>query len=201
MLKLSNTIVNRISEVDPIVGRILSSTIPLELERPREGYFESLCRIIVGQQLSSLAAKAIWTRLKHQIKNITPENLMLSDTNQLRVLGLSYRKIGAIKDLSHAILKNELDLSAFENLDTNIIREKLTSIKGLGNWTVDMFLIFSMNNQDIFSASDASLRKAMNIIFETELSEQQIIEKSHNWTPYRTYVSLALWKAIDIGII
>jgi len=167
-----------------------------------ENYFESLAGVIVAQQLSSKVAAVIYNRLSNFLKDdITPENIKSADEIELRGIGLSYQKIKYLKSLAECVLTREVDLSDLNHLSDADIIEMLVKIKGIGVWSAQMFLMFSLGREDVFSVLDLGLRNAFKKLYESpNLSNQEIEEVSLNWSPYRSIVSHFLWHAWDSQI-
>lgn len=169
-------------------------------EKERGGTFVSLARTIVGQQLSGKAARAIWKKVEMLFprRTPTPKKVLSFSDDTLRGAGLSFGKIKALKALAHAYERRKVpkDLS---NLKNEEIYSILTDIHGIGPWTVEMFLMFTLRREDIFSPGDLGLRKGIQITHRTKTlpspkEAEQIAEK---WAPFRTYASLVLWKSVD----
>jgi len=167
-----------------------------------ENYFESLAGVIVAQQLSSKVASVIYNRLSNLLKgNITPEHIKNADEVELRGIGLSYQKIKYLKSLADCVLTKEVDLSDLNHLSDKDIIEMLVKIKGIGIWSAQMFLMFSLGREDVFSVLDLGLRNALKKLYELpNLTNQEIEEMSLNWSPYRSIVSHFLWHAWDSQI-
>jgi len=167
-----------------------------------ENYFQSLAGVIVAQQLSSKVAAVIFNRLSNLLKeDITPERIKDADEVELRGIGLSYQKIKYLKSLADCVLRKEVDLSDLNHLSDFEIIEMLVKIKGIGVWSAQMFLMFSLGREDVFSVLDLGLRNALKRLYELpELSNQEIEEISLQWKPYRSIVSHFLWHAWDTQI-
>lgn len=166
-------------------------------------YFISLCKLIIGQQLSLITASTIWDRVLALCSDINPHVIIGMSEDILRSIGISRAKIQYIKNLAIAINEKYLDLNNIDNLDNDEIIDKLISIKGIGRWTAEMFLIFSLGRLDVFSAGDGSIKRAINWLYSryTPIDNNKLIEISSKWSPYRTIASLYLWELIDKGII
>ena len=170
----------------------------------KSNYFSSLVNSILSQQLSNKVSTVIFNRMNILMKyEINPKNILALDDKCLREIGISYSKIGYLKSLAHAILEDELNLEGLSAFDDNEVVRKLISIKGIGIWTAEMFLIFSLGRTDIFSVNDGGLRRAIKWLYKTDLDlkSSELLDISKKWSPYRTYASLYLWKAIDKGLI
>ena len=169
-----------------------------------KAYFESLISSILGQQLSGKVAAVIWKRLVTLLNGlVTPENVIAADTEKLRGLGISYRKIEYIKNIATAILDKSLNLENLEAYSDEEIIEKLTLIKGVGRWTAEMFLIFSLGRVDVYSLGDGGLTRAIKNLYdlEEEPGKTKLAEISSKWSPYRTVASLYLWRSLDRDVV
>jgi len=166
-----------------------------------DNYFEALSKSIIYQQLSGKVAKIIYTRFLDLFKNQIPKpNQYLKISNlDLRKIGLSKQKINYIKNLSLFFVDN--NISQFKKMSVQEISSELISIKGVGQWTIDMFMMFTLCRPDILPVGDLGIKKAFKYLYDLrELpSEKFMIEKSNNWRPYRTIASCYLWKIIDNG--
>ncbi len=172
----------------------------LQSDEP-ENYFFRLCREIVGQQLADKASKTIFARFEKlfSTKKITPRKALKLSHQAIRKSGLSNAKARYIKNLAKKVISKELNFGSFKNLSDEQIIEKLTVVKGIGPWTSEMFLMFTLAREDVFSHRDLGLRKAIKKLygFKKELTREQIEKISSKWRPYRTYACLILWKSIE----
>ena len=184
-------------KVDPILFRVseqageLKDIIP---QRPSE-YFSSLCREIVAQQLGSGAAHAILGRFHNLFpqKKSRPSYIVAIQAGELRKCGMSWGKARYIKDLAQKVTTREVVLSKLSSLSDEEVIIELTKIKGIGPWTAEMFLMFSLGREDIFSFGDLGLRNAMKKLYG-EKKQEPIVAR---WSPYRSFASRILWRIID----
>jgi DNA-3-methyladenine glycosylase II len=197
-----------LKKVDPILGSIVVR--PLEPITPSSDLYLDLIRSIVSQQLSVKAASTIYTRFLSIFKNNYPsvKEVLGLEVELMRSAGLSYQKISYIKDVARYWESNKdskIDLSL---LPTEQIIEKLTEIKGVGVWTVEMILIFSMGRDDIFSVNDLGLVRACEKLYYHDKQssyykkskkdqQKEILELSKSWVPYRSFASRYLWDYKD----
>jgi DNA-3-methyladenine glycosylase II len=174
-------------------------SLDFELE---DNYFLSLVYAIVGQQLSGKAAAAIYKRVEDLCGTVTPTCLLSSSAEAIRQCGLSIAKINYLKGLSQKVMDGEIDLARLKELPDNQAIQLLTSIKGIGRWTAEMFLMFSLGRLDIFSDGDLGLQRAVRQLYKVEsLSKKELTEISSRWIPYRTIACLYLWEASGRGLI
>ena len=167
-----------------------------------DDYFESLVSAIVGQQLSNKVFEIIWKRVVSLLgKRVSPEKIIETEDEDFRRIGISYGKIGYIKNLSRAVLDQTLQLQELGELDDETIIQQLTTVKGIGRWTAEMFLIFSLGRTDVFSVGDGGLQRSVQKMYKLEKcpDKNELLRISSNWSPYRTFASLYLWKALDGG--
>ena len=170
--------------------------------QPETDYFKSLTRSIVYQQLSGKAAKTISDRfiLLYKDKSYpTPVDVINIDHEKLRSVGLSNSKAQYIKNIAHAFLDNPDTYDSLEKMDDQDIIDTLITIKGVGPWTAQMFLMFTLNRPDVFPVTDLGVQKGFKHYYK--LSEMptpgQILKKSEQWAPYRTVVSLYFWRLLE----
>jgi DNA-3-methyladenine glycosylase II len=163
-------------------------------------HFSALCREIIGQQLSSKVARVIFERFKNIFpsKRITPKNILKLENQTLRSTGMSHAKVNSLKDLSQKIENGEIILEEIEQKDNETIISELTRVKGIGPWTAEMFLIFALNREDVFSFGDLGLKNAIKKIYNLQdipnLEIEKIISK---WSPYKSYACRILWRSLD----
>jgi DNA-3-methyladenine glycosylase II len=161
----------------------------------REPGFATLIQIILEQQVSSASAKATFIKLSAAISNLTPESFLTLDDVQLKAIGFSRQKNRYGRELARAIVDGQLDLNSLEKLDDLAIRKKLTQIKGIGDWTVDMYLMMALQRQDVFPSKDLAVAIAVKEI--KNLSERpkttQLESIAEVWQPYRAIATKILW--------
>lgn len=191
-----------LSKNDPLMSQIISKYGPCTIE-PHTNYYEELVSSIISQQLSVKAASTIYNRFKDLYggKNPTPEQILQTDIEQIRQIGASYAKANYIKDLAVHILDSKLDLERIATLENKVVIEQLTAVKGIGEWSAHMFMIFCLGRLDILPWGDLGVRKSMQQVYDLhELpNKNQMIEISqkNNWSPYESVASWYLWKNLD----
>ncbi len=169
--------------------------------RVHEDYFQGLCGEIIGQQLSGRVADVIEARLKGKIKGrLTPNNVLALPDKQLRSCGMAWAKVRAVKDLSQRVKNRKLHIRKLSKLPDEEVRKELIAVKGIGPWTADMFLMFSLGRPDIFPMEDLGIKKG----FERVTSKKWDKAKSarfaeKNWKPWRTVASWYLWRSLESG--
>jgi len=161
--------------------------------------FKSLCRTIVSQQLAGKAAQAIFLRFEDLMKKeITPQSILNTNQEHIRKVGLSWAKVRSVTDLSNKVVNKELILENLEKLDNETLIEKLSEVKGIGRWTAEMFMMFKLGREDIFSWGDLGLKKGINkFAGPKELSTEELEKIVETWSPYKTYAAMAMWHLLD----
>jgi DNA-3-methyladenine glycosylase II len=168
-------------------------------ERPADAY-GALLRAIVGQQLSTKAARTIYLRVLELFGGTTPspEQLLNAREEDLRACGLSGRKTEYVRDLASHVLGGELELDRLDQLDDEEVIEEIVAVRGLGRWTAEMFLLFHLERPDVLSGGDLGIRKAVQV--EYGLAEMpaptRVLEIGEPWRPYRSLASLYLWESL-----
>lgn len=160
--------------------------------------FRSLCRTIVGQQLSNKAARAIYSRFIQLVgENYLPSDILKIEPDILRGVGLSWAKVRSVKDLSEKVETNELKLDDLLLCDNELLISELSKVKGIGRWTAEMFLMFKLCREDIFSWGDLGLKKGLIKFLEQDFDEEKFKKVVESWSPYRTYGAIAMWHLLD----
>lgn len=189
---MHDLIVNHLSK-DSIMKEIISKYGLFDW-RASGNLFEDLVSAIVGQQLSVKAAASIWKRFQDLVGEVTPENILPKTHEELRAVGLSNRKVEYIRGLAAA----NLNLIKISKLPDEEVMAELIKIKGIGPWTVEMILIFTLGREDIFSIGDLGLRNAVAKHYNVDREDlEKIKEISLAWSPYRSYASRYLWKSLE----
>jgi DNA-3-methyladenine glycosylase II len=161
----------------------------------REGNFETLIHIILEQQVSLASAKAALNKLKEKIGTITPKKVFALTDAELKACYFSRQKIVYAKHLAEAILSKKIDLKKLNNESDEIIREQLKKIKGIGDWTVDVYLLMALHRTDIFPVGDLAMINSLKKIkkLPPKISREEILLMAENWRPYRSLASMLFW--------
>src|SRR3990167_296588 len=187
---------------DAVLAKVITKIPPLEERSVGGNYFLDLIETIISQQLSIKAADTIWKRFQALFpKNeITPEAVMQIDTEKVRGAGISYQKISYIKDLAKHLAESGLVFEQFDIMTDEEIITELVKVKGIGQWTAEMFLMFSMGREDVFSYGDLGIRKAMQKLYEfrKEPTQKQAEKIAEKWRPYRTIACRYLWRSLEL---
>jgi len=169
------------------IGRVERQVIP--------DLFTALVHSIVGQQISKQAAATVWNRVQEYFGEITPARVAVASSEEIQQLGMSLRKATYIKGVAEAALEGSLDLDRLNSLPDGEIIKRLSSLHGVGVWTAEMMLIFSMQRPDVVSWGDHAIRKGMmNLYGLTELTREQFDKHRKRYSPYGTVASLYLWE-------
>lgn len=186
---------------DPRIGSLINEYGPPKFNLITN-YYESLVRSIVYQQLSIRAAGTIYERLINLFKSTkfpNPEEVLAISPTALRSVGLSNQKVNYIRDLSEKWYQGQLDLSNIDSMTDEQISKELIKVKGIGQWTADMFLMFTLLRPDVFPYGDLAIQKGFKIFNNMDrlptLQEMEI--KAEQWRPYRTIAAWYLWKIVD----
>ncbi|WP_123040626.1 DNA-3-methyladenine glycosylase family protein [Cohnella candidum] len=181
-----------------LIGRVGELTIHLNPDP-----FQSLALSIVGQQLSVKAAASIKERVLLLAPEFTPESLLALEPETLRGAGLSRAKVVSIHDLASKTAARQLDFDRLEQMENEEIIEMVTDVKGIGRWTAEMFLMFSLGRPDVLSLGDFGLQRSTKWLFgmEDRPDKKYLEQHGHKWAPYRSAASFYLWEAINRGII
>jgi DNA-3-methyladenine glycosylase II len=196
----------RLAASDPVIGNLIErygnpdGVLARRGRRPGDAY-GALLRSIVGQQLSTKSARSIFERLTGLFDNRTPtpRELLDTDPEKLRQVGLSRAKVAYLRDLAEHVEDGELDLQRIAELPDEEVAAQLTQIKGLGPWTVDMFLIFHLGRPDVLPVGDLGIRRAVqNEYGLDDLPDASELERiAEPWRPNRSLASLYLWRSLD----
>jgi len=170
---------------------------------PHSDHYGELVSSIVGQQLSTRAGATIWRRVLDLFggKMPTPRQLIEVEADKVRACGVSYPKIGYMKDLARHVLDGRLDLPHISTMPNDQLIEQLTAVKGIGEWSAHMFMIFGLGRLDVLPVGDLGVRKAiMNLYGLKRLPEPAAIitlSNKNGWHPYESVAAWFLWQSLD----
>jgi DNA-3-methyladenine glycosylase II len=194
-----------LSAADPVMARLIDehgALVRRDLKRERPGdAYGALLRSIVGQQLSTKAARTIYGRMLELFDGHapTPKQLLAVDPDKIRAAGLSRPKISYLRDLAEHVLNDELQLELLDDLPDEEVIEQLTAVKGIGEWSAHMFLMFHLGRPDVLPVGDQGIRRAVQVQYRLrKLPDPKRLEKiGRPWRPYRTLACLYLWSSLD----
>ncbi len=188
-----------------MISALAEAIGPLDSEARRRGRpgdaYGALVRSIVGQQLSTKAARNIFGRLAALFgdRAPTPQQLLAADDETLRAAGISRQKISYLRDLARHVLDGQLELHRLDELSDEEVAREVTAVKGLGRWSADMFLMFHLGRADVLPVGDLGIRRAVERAYGLPdlPSEDALREISDPWRPFRTLACLYLWESLD----
>ena len=168
-----------------------------KFKRPKG--FEGLVRLITEQQLSVASAKAIFLRIKKNLKIFNPDQFLDLSDEKLKSTGLSRQKINYCRILAESIKTKELNLTKIHKMDDENLLKNLTNIKGIGEWTAECYMLACLDRPDIWPVKDLGLQMAVKKIkgFDVRPSEEEMKNLSEIWKPYRSTVANVLWASYD----
>ncbi len=186
-----NKSIDFLSKKDKIFKTIIATYGVPVIPKRAQG-FETLSLLILEQQVSIDSAKATYNKLKNQIQSFTPENLISQSDEIFRSCGVSRQKTKYIKCLAEAILEKSINLESLATKSPEIVRQELIKIKGIGNWTIDVYLMFSLESPDILPLGDIAvvntIKELLNIHDKIEMERYTL-----KWAPFRSMATFLLW--------
>lgn len=163
-----------------------------------DDFFSGLCYNIVNQQLSMKACDTLWGKLTQAVGTISPE--ACTDAERLRACGLSGSKAGCIAACAEKFISGELSSEMISQMTDDEVRKALTSIKGIGEWTAEMTLIFCLGRMDVLSLSDYGIRKGLSLLHGIDMNDRASMKKYRQiYSPYGTVASIYLWEAARVA--
>lgn len=196
-----------LKKVDPILYKAalpltdqFSQRAPAQRRYTSKKLFASLAASVTGQQLSTKAADTIWKRLEEACGgDVTPEAIRTLRLPSMRKVGLSAAKSKTLKELSKAVLDGSLSLVALRKMPEEDAIAQLSAVWGIGRWTAEMFLMFALEREDVFSPGDLGLRRSMEALYglEKDIHARELEAIASVWSPHRTFASRILWKVRD----
>ncbi len=186
---------------DPVLKPLIEGIKLRELSL-RGKHFEALVEAITSQQLSVKAADTIFKRFSSLVprkKFPTPKDILKMPARKIRAVGLSNMKVSFVKDLAKKVLDKTVDLKKIDQWSDQEVMDHLVAVKGIGPWTAEMFLIFSLGREDVFSYGDLGLRNAIKKLYKLKghPTERQAMKIAEAWKPYRSLASRYLWASLS----
>jgi DNA-3-methyladenine glycosylase II len=192
---------------DPVLRQLIDELGPDGLGDPRRGrpptdHYGALVRTIVGQQLSTKAARAIYERLVDYFGGHppTPDQVLAADPAAMRAAaGLSHAKVGFLRSLAEHVLDGSLELDRLDVLPDEEVTAELVAVKGLGAWSADMFLMFHLRRPDVLAVGDLGIRRAVMLRYGLDAlpTPAELESLGEPWRPHRTLACLYLWRSLD----
>jgi DNA-3-methyladenine glycosylase II len=189
-----------------VLARLIAQIAPKGLGDARAGrpddHYGTLIRAIVGQQLSTKAARSIFARLTERFdgRTPTPEEVLDDDPEELRAAaGLSRAKTSYLRSLAEHVLSGELELDQLEELDDEQVTVELVAVKGIGVWSAQMFLMFHLKRPDVLPVGDLGIRRAIELAYGLEglPGPEEMETIARPWRPHRTLACRYLWRSLD----
>ncbi len=199
MKKQLQTALDYLSQQDVVLAEIIAKVGPCAI-MPRKNYYKALVNSIIAQQISVSASRSIRNKFMDLInQNLEPENVVLYSIVQLRSVGLSIQKASYIYDLSLKFAQNKNVYNHLGRFSDEEVIKMLTEVKGIGVWTAQMFLIFSLGRLDILPLDDVGFRNAVQIQYnmKSNPSKNRLERLAAKWKPYRSVAVWYLWQAVD----
>jgi DNA-3-methyladenine glycosylase II len=199
--------VEHLRQADPVLKALIDELGPDGLGDPRRGrpptdHYGALVRSIVGQQLSTKAARAIYGRLTERFgdRTPTPAEVLAEDPEELRAAaGLSRAKVSFLRSLAEHVLDGSLKLERLDELPDDEVIAELVAVKGLGTWTAHMFLMFHLQRPNVLAVGDLGIRRAVMLRYGLDAlpSQAELEELGRPWSPHQTLACLYLWRSLD----
>jgi DNA-3-methyladenine glycosylase II len=202
---MSDPATDHLRAADPVLRDLIDRIGPLDEDARRRGRpddaYGALLRAIVGQQLSTRAARAIYARVLDLFGGRVPKpaELMAIEPDVLRAAGLSRAKVAYLRDLAQRVETGQLEIDHLTDLPDDEVSAQLLAVKGLGRWTVDMFLMFHLRRPDVVASGDLGIRRAVELAYglPARPSIAEVEQIAEPWRPYRTTACIYLWESLD----
>ena len=195
-----------LAAADPVMAGLIErlgerSVIQRRRGAPKPDAYGALLRTVVGQQISTAAARTIYGRVLDIFGGRTPSPRQLLETSEddLRAAGLSRPKVGYIRDLAAHVESGELEIDRLDELSDEEVIEEIVAVRGFGRWSAEMFLIFHLERPDVISGGDLGIRRAIQIgLGMAEMpTPAEVAEIGERWSPYRSLASIYLWESLS----
>ncbi len=168
--------------------------------RKKSDYFSGLVREIISQQLSGASASAIRGRFEKKVHGeINPTNILKLSEQTLRDCGMAWSKARYIRDLAQKVKDGSVRIDRLNELSDDGVVEELIKVKGIGNWTAEMFLMFSLGRPDVFPVDDLGIKKGFEKVVGKKLEKEKMTKFAERWKPFRTVASWYLWQSLESG--
>lgn len=183
---------------DPVLRRLIRKHPEAEF-RLRGDAFQALARAIVGQQISVKAAQSIWARFETCVGAVKPANVIAKEAAELRACGFSGQKVAYVKDLANRFHAGEIKPRRWSRMDDEAIIEELIAVKGVGRWTAEMFLMFSLVRPNVLPVGDLGLQRAMERAYNNgrALTRDRMKKIAAPWDPYASVGTWYMWRSLE----
>jgi len=187
---------------DPVMAALIAR-YPDAILADRGDPFQTLARAIVGQQISVKAADSVWARFSEFARHVTPEHIVTLELEALAACGLSRRKAEYLRDLAGHFVDGRVKPARWKKMDDEAVIVELTDVRGIGRWTAEMFLIFSLRRPDVWPVDDIGLQKAVALHYlNNERPTPQVLRRhGERHAPWRTVATWYLWRSLDPGVV
>lgn len=187
-----------LQRTDRVMRKLIETHAGARLQS-RGDAFQTLARAIVGQQISVKAAQAVWDRLSAAVPQIAPQHVLALGEDGLRACGLSARKVGYLRDLAAKFDAGQVHPDQWQHMPDEAIAAELLSIRGIGRWTADMFLIFHMMRPDVLPLGDLGLIRGVSLTYfgGEPVTQSEVREVAAAWAPWRSVGTWYIWRSVD----
>ena len=200
--KQMRKIVDELATIDRRLAPVIANSELCDLGtgNPEQSHFESLVSSVISQQLATSAALTIKKRFYLELGKVTPKNVAKLDPETMRATGLSAAKSRTIQGLADAALRKEIDFDRLHQMDDSSVYSTLTSLWGIGPWTVDMFMMFQLGRLDIWPTGDLGVRRGWEKVhkLKEEITPNELLKKGDIFKPHRSIVAWYCWRALDL---
>ena len=197
-LTIKPEIVAALKAKDDTLARVIEA-LPIPVRRANPDLFCAIVGSIISQQISTKAAETIYRRLDEKLGRITPANLAALAVADIQSLGMSFRKAGYLKGMAQAVTDGQLDLDEVSSLPDERVIEQLTQLPGIGRWTAEMLLIFSLGRDDVLSLGDLGIRRGIERIYGRDFINQKSLRRlKEKLSPYGTAAGLYFWQVAGL---
>jgi DNA-3-methyladenine glycosylase II len=191
-----------LAAADPVMAALIAR-YPDAILANRGDPFQTLARAIVGQQISVKAADSVWGRFAEFARHVTPAHIVTLEPDALAACGLSRRKAEYLRDLAGHFVDGRVEPARWKKMDDEAVIAELTDVRGIGRWTAEMFLIFSLRRPDVWPVDDIGLQKAVALHYlNNERPTPKVLRRhGERHAPWRTVATLYLWRSLDPGVV
>jgi len=194
IFQYGETEIKHLKKRDKLFGNYIDQIGPIERE-VIPNLYAALANTIVGQQISTKAQVTIWNRIQVRFGEITPEIILSHTEEELQSCGISMKKARYIRDAAEKIVSKELDLEKLYTMSDDEVCQHLSQLKGIGVWTAEMLMIFSMQRKDVFSYDDIAILRGLRMVYRHRKITRELFEKyRRRFSPYSSIASLYLWE-------
>jgi DNA-3-methyladenine glycosylase II len=187
-------VMDYLTERDPVLGEAIREIGPIQ-RKVMPDLFKGLVRNIIGQQIASKAAATVWDRFQNHVEEVIPEKVAKLELEEIQQLGMSMRKATYIHGIAKEIDRGELDLKELSKLPDEAVVKALQSLPGIGIWTAEMLMIFSMQRLDVLSWGDLGIKRGMMRLYGLETLDRKTFEFYRSlYSPYGSVAALYLWE-------